>query len=554
MRKSVIIGSILIALMMATIGDTAYAAVAGRVQFVAGDVHILGAHGAFRVAIKGTQVHAGETILTGLRGSAQLRMIDNGFISVRSRSKLKIDEYRYEGSKSDSSFFTLVKGNFRALTGMIAKFNRKAWKTRTPTAVLGVRGSDADIGFQPDSQLTAVRTYTGGYTLTPRDPNLPPLNVDAGGIGLFSAGSAPVMGASFPFAPPAPPPQPGGGASPHDEPSPGAPPEGERSLPPAPTHVPGAAPDPLASSPAGDSTPAQIAQELPPLPAQFQEISTTAQISAAVAAPTTPTQFTQGPAPLGSGGAFAWLSDGDGYQPESASMVVDATKTATFGANGELILAAPNINQIFSFDSNTATLANSGFVAIPSLTGGTEYSAGWGVWAGNYTVVQQFWPFTNTPLGGFNYAWADRVTTAAELGALSGLGFTYTMVGGNATNELGAVATAFNVGATGTFAADATLGTITVSTTAAFPTGTTNWSLTTSGTVASLILPNGGVYTTAAGSCTGCTLTPVTQGVGRANGQANGQFVGTKAEGLTLGVHGYGGFNKFLVGSAVLKR
>ncbi|MFC1542834.1 FecR domain-containing protein, partial [Pseudomonadota bacterium] len=248
MRISVVIGSILIAFALVLISDTAYAAVAGRVQFVAGDVKILSLNGSSRVASKGTEVHAGETILTGLRSSAQLRMIDNGFISVRSRSELKIDEYRYEGSKSDSSFFSLVKGNFRALTGMIAKFNRDAWKTRTATAVLGVRGSDADIGFQPTSQLTAVRTLTGGYTLTPRDQNLPPLDVNAGGIGVFSPGSPPMMAASFPFEPPAPPPQPEGGASPHDQRSSDTPPEDERPLPPAPTHVPGVAPGPVASS------------------------------------------------------------------------------------------------------------------------------------------------------------------------------------------------------------------------------------------------------------------------------------------------------------------
>ena len=537
MRVSRITGSILIAFTMALVSDPAWAAVAGRVQFVAGDVQILNLHGASRVATKGTEVHAGETILTGLRGSAQLRMIDNGFISVRPRSQLKIDEYRYNGSKNDSSFFSLVKGNFRALTGMIAKFNRKAWKTRTTTAVLGVRGSDADIGFQPATQLTAVRTYTGGYTLTPRDTSLPPLDVNAGGIGVFSPGSPPVMAASFPFEPPAPAPQPERGASPLDQPSPDAPPA-DGSPPPPPTHVPGVAPGPVTPPVAG----APSSLGLPPLPPQFQIASGTTSLST----PGATIQFPQGPAPLGSGGAFAWIAESDGFYPESVSMIVDgsATETATFGANGELLLVDSAINHI-TFDSNLATLANSGFVAIPSLAGGAAYTAGWGVWAGNYTVVN--WSWTETPLGGFNYAWGDRVTTAAELGALSGLGFSYTMVGGNATNELGALATAFSVGATGTFAADASLGTISVTGSANFASGTTGWTFSGTDTVADLINPTRGAFMPSATvTCSTCS--------GYSSGTANGQFVGTKAEGLTLGVHAYGGFNKFLVGAAVLKR
>ena len=539
MRISIITSSILIAFTVVLASDTALAAVAGRVQFVAGDVQILGLHGSSRVATKGTEVHAGETILTGVRGSAQLRMIDNGFISVRSRSELKIDEYRYNGSKSDSSFFSLVRGNFRALTGMIAKFNRKAWKTRTPTAVLGVRGSDADIGFQPGRQLTAVRTYTGGYTLTPRDTSLPPLNVDAGGIGVFLPGSAPMMAASFPFEPPAPQPQPGGGASPHDQPSPDAPPEDERPLPPPPSHVPGAAPDPVASSTTVDSV--ASGSGLPPLPDQFQVASGTTSLSTPTSTP-----FTPGPAPLGSGGASNYIKQDASNLPFPIpiSMVVDGTaaNSATIGANGEVFSMNRSGGALpFAFDSGTATVANS-VVSIPSLGGTSAYAASWGVWTGNYTMVHSGGP--QVPMGGFHYAWGDRITTTAELGALSGLGFSYAMVGGSASNELGAAATAFTVSATGSFVASPALGWVTVSGNADFATGSTGWSFSGSGYIADLIDNNVGVFMPAT-SCSTCS-TPYAE--------ADGQFVGTKAEGLLLGVVGTDNSGQAMVGAAVLKR
>ncbi|MFC1542833.1 FecR domain-containing protein [Pseudomonadota bacterium] len=540
MRISIITGSILMALTLVLASNTAYAAVAGRVQFVAGDVQILNLSGSSRVASKGTEVHAGETILTGLRGSAQLRMIDNGFISIRPRSELKIDEYRYNGSKNDSSFFSLVKGNFRALTGMIAKFNRKAWQTRTKTAVLGVRGSDADIGFQPERQLTAVRTLTGGYTLTPRDTSLPPLNVDAGGIGVFTLGSAPVMAASFPFEPPAPPPQPGAGASPHDQPSAGAPAEDERPLPPPPTHVPGVAPGPAASSTTSGDTQAQLTQELPPLPPQFQIASGTTILSA----PATTTALTPAvAAPLGSGGAASYMIlDLGNIWPNSGSTVIDGvTELATVGTNGELYTVNSTTSGIFAFDSGTATLAKT-LVSIPSLGGTPAYAASWGVWTGGFSVVDYgiVWP----PVGGFHYAWGDRITTAAELGALSPMQFAYTMVGGTATNEVGATATAFTVTATGSFAAGPTLGTVTVTGGADFATGSTTWAWISSGTVANLI--NNAVGISGSAGCLNCAI---------ATSRAEGQFVGTKAEGLVLGVHGSADYGlKAFAGAAVLKR
>jgi len=542
MRISIITSSILIAFTVVLASDTALAAVAGRVQFVAGDVQILGLHGSSRVATKGTEVHAGETILTGVRGSAQLRMIDNGFISVRSRSELKIDEYRYNGSKSDSSFFSLVRGNFRALTGMIAKFNRKAWKTRTPTAVLGVRGSDADIGFQPGRQLTAVRTYTGGYTLTPRDTSLPPLNVDAGGIGVFLPGSAPMMAASFPFEPPAPQPQPGGGASPHDQPSPDAPPEDERPLPPPPSHVPGAAPDPVASSTTVDSV--ASGSGLPPLPDQFQISSGTTSLTT----PATTSVATAAPLDSGGVGALMYQDSLYGPFPSSGSVVIDGVSSATVGANGELfsVNASSFDGGTFVFDSGTAVLT-SGMASIPSLGGTPAYTTHWGVWNGNYTAVDA--GVALTKLSGFNYAWGDRITTSAELLALTGLGFTYNMLGGSASNEVGAAASSFSVTATGSFDGSPFLGFIDVSTTANFPTGSTNWSGLATGDIVDLIGPWG---VSGIGTCTGCS--GATAGPGSASAHADGQFVGTKAEGLLLGVHGSDFMGKGFVGTAVLKR
>lgn len=536
--------SLLFMILMVAGQSPAQAAVAGHIQFVTGGAEIMDADGQMRTAVKGAEVHAGETIVTGERGSVQVRMIDNGFLSIRPGSELKIDEYRYEGEQSDTSLFSLLKGNFRALTGMVAKHNRKAWQTQTATAVLGVRGSDADIGFSPGTQLTAIRTYTGGYTLTPRDSSMPSLDVDAGGIGVFSPGTPPAMAASFPFQPPAPRPQVGGAASPRDQDAgdPGASPEGDRAPPPPPTHVPGVAP---ASTPAvsggAEGVALQTSFDLPPLPPQFPIASGTTVLST-----TSTTAGVATAAPVGSGGVGAYIVNHAGSPlPSSGSMVVDGTtqRTATIGPANELRSVTDVTNNgSFKFDANTATLVKSAVHSIPSQTGTRVYTTSWGVWSGGYKIVDFGAP--QTPVGGFYYAWADKITTTAELTSLAGSSFSYAMVTGGAGNETGAMATAFNVGMTGTFSGGATLGTVSISGNANFASGSTGWSFSGSGTVADLIDTDVGVVLGA--SCSSCST---------ASGHADGQFVGSKAEGLLLGVHGMDNVSgKSFVGSAILEQ
>lgn len=543
MRVSTFSFSLLFVVSLVVLQGTAWGAVAGQIQFVAGDVGIIDASGSFRSAVKGGEVHAGETIVTGARGSAQVRMIDNGFLSIRPGSQLKIDEYKYEGKKSDTSFFSLLKGNFRALTGMIAKYNRKSWKTRTATAVLGVRGSDADIGFEPASQLTAIRTYTGGYTLTPRDGSLPPLDVDAGGIGVFSPGAPPRMAASFPFAPPAPRPEPGAAPSPRDD---GTPPQDPDAPPPPATHVSGAAPEPLPADGGIDgSGTVQTLSDLPPLPEQFTIASGTTVLSSAGSA-----GVGIKAAPVGSGGVGAYMYQtsivgGPTYaMPSSGSMVVDgsAQKTATLGPNGELLaITDVNIDGSFRFDANTATLLQSKTATIPSLGGTAGYTVSWGVWSTGYTVVDFGAP--QTTVGNFYYGYTDRVTTVTEIAALAGQTFRYVMIGGAAGNETGAQASTFNVNVTGSFAAGPTLGTVTVGGSATFAQGSTGWQFSGQGNIADLINSNVGVLMGA--TCSTCNTSSAV---------ADGQFVGTKAEGLILSVHATDGVGQGMVGTAALKR
>ncbi|MBV8665473.1 MAG: FecR domain-containing protein [Burkholderiaceae bacterium] len=124
--------------------NVAMAAVAGYVQFAAGDVRIVDLAGKERAAQKGQPINEGETVLTAGGASAQLRMVDGGILALRPDTQLKVDLYTFSGAAdgSENALLSLVRGGLRAITGLIGKTNKEKLKLQTPTAVIGIRGTD----------------------------------------------------------------------------------------------------------------------------------------------------------------------------------------------------------------------------------------------------------------------------------------------------------------------------------------------------------------------------------------------------------------------------
>lgn len=122
----------------------AAAAEAGKFQFVIGDIKVISAAGAERVPVKGEAFNSGDTIVTGKSGSAQIRMSDGGMVAVRPDTQLKLDHYVFNGREdgSERKVVSLIKGGFRAITGLIGNRNKDNYKILTPSATIGIRGTD----------------------------------------------------------------------------------------------------------------------------------------------------------------------------------------------------------------------------------------------------------------------------------------------------------------------------------------------------------------------------------------------------------------------------
>lgn len=133
-------------LLLAVFGGLALEAraaeMAGKVELVSGRVSVVDPAQAERPVKVGDGVREGESIVTGADGEIHLEMADGGTIAVRPNTRLRIAEYRARGDDQDKGVFSLLAGGFRSITGWIGKFNPRSYQVRTPTATIGIRGTD----------------------------------------------------------------------------------------------------------------------------------------------------------------------------------------------------------------------------------------------------------------------------------------------------------------------------------------------------------------------------------------------------------------------------
>ena len=129
-------------LMMILAMPASFANVA-RVEFSIGQVSGIDGAGKRRRLVKGSTLSAGDTVRTA-RGRAQIRFTDGGYTSLQPNTVFRIDDYHYDAKKKEESvsFFSLLKGGLRTITGVVGRLRKKAYQLRTPVATVGIRGTE----------------------------------------------------------------------------------------------------------------------------------------------------------------------------------------------------------------------------------------------------------------------------------------------------------------------------------------------------------------------------------------------------------------------------
>lgn len=134
----------LLALCLTFSLGAAYAGQAGSFLFAVGDIQVIDKQGGARAPKRGDALNEGDTVATGKNGSAQIKMVDNGFIAVKPNTRFTVDTYRYNGKEdgSEKGFLSLLRGGFRTLTGLIGHTHKENYRISTPVGTIGIRGTD----------------------------------------------------------------------------------------------------------------------------------------------------------------------------------------------------------------------------------------------------------------------------------------------------------------------------------------------------------------------------------------------------------------------------
>jgi len=109
-------------------------------------------------AKKDLPLFKGDTIITREKGRVRFKLIDESIMTLASRTKLVINKSVYDRvKKSRFSFLKMTLGKVRFWAKKLSDLKRSEFRVKTPTFVVGVRGSDFIIRATPKlSEVTAL--------------------------------------------------------------------------------------------------------------------------------------------------------------------------------------------------------------------------------------------------------------------------------------------------------------------------------------------------------------------------------------------------------------
>ncbi|MEJ8811805.1 FecR domain-containing protein [Variovorax ureilyticus] len=123
---------------------------AGVLKSVRGDVRLLAPDGSMRTGKSGDVVAPIDRIVTGPDSGASVVLRDGTKLVVGPSSRLDLKEFHFDSTTQDGGMLlSLLQGSARMVTGLIGKTHPDAVRVETPTAVIGIRGTDFIVQADP---------------------------------------------------------------------------------------------------------------------------------------------------------------------------------------------------------------------------------------------------------------------------------------------------------------------------------------------------------------------------------------------------------------------
>lgn len=132
----------IIAVAAAVLSVAAQASDVGQIKSVRGAVHVERG-GKQLPASAGMNVQEADVLITGADGAVGVTFLDNSLVSLGPSSRLGIDRYSFDSTTHAGRFdASLSKGTLAVISGKMVKQSPDAMRVRTPTSVMGVRGTE----------------------------------------------------------------------------------------------------------------------------------------------------------------------------------------------------------------------------------------------------------------------------------------------------------------------------------------------------------------------------------------------------------------------------
>jgi hypothetical protein len=90
----------------------------------------------------GVPLEPGDVLVTGRDGRMGITFVDGTRFAVGPNSRVTLSSFQFDRTRQTGTFVTSVdRGTLGVVSGLIAKSRRDAMRVRTPTSMLGVRGT-----------------------------------------------------------------------------------------------------------------------------------------------------------------------------------------------------------------------------------------------------------------------------------------------------------------------------------------------------------------------------------------------------------------------------
>ncbi len=147
---------------------------------------------------RGAWLKQGTVIVTGPRSFAKLLFVDKSSVNIGPKSSMEITNFPKKSS-GQAGIITLIKGQVRSKVtkDYVDDKNTSGQKSKlfvkTETAALGVRGTDFQVNFNSDNQITSLITFTGEVAMVKIDENIEVGGLDSNQMETMVSGNEAVV-------------------------------------------------------------------------------------------------------------------------------------------------------------------------------------------------------------------------------------------------------------------------------------------------------------------------------------------------------------------------